>query len=166
MHPLGATLPPHCFEGYVNETVAVSWHNINYPIKMEWVINCPSLAVLITLTEKGHCKMAKDSRGRKKGWSCTKQRLKNKAVLRYMHLCVSESFKREKETERPRPHWRETHVVLTWAPRGLVHREKQAYWRGERWEGGVVYLDMLYSVFNACITIKMLRLISYVYKTV
>ena len=32
--------------------------------------------------------------------------------------------------------------------------------------GVVVYLDMLYSVFNARITIKMLRLISYVYKTV
>ena len=48
------TLPPHCFERYVNETVAVSWHNINYPIKIEWVINCPSLPVLITLAEKGH----------------------------------------------------------------------------------------------------------------
>lgn len=80
-----------------------------------------------------------------------------------MYVC----FKREKETEGRRPCWRETHVVLTWAPRGLVLREKQAYWREERWrEGGVVYLDMLYSVFNARITIKMLRLISYVYKTV
>lgn len=39
---------------------------------------------------------------------------------------------------------------------------------GEERDGGsvVVYLDMLYSVFNARITIKMLRLISYVYKTV
>lgn len=43
----------------------------------------------------------------------------------------------------------------------LIEEEK-------RWRGGgvVVYLDMLYSVFNARITIKMLRLISYVYKTV
>lgn len=60
MHPLGATLPPHCFEHYVNETVAVSWHNINYPIKIEWVINCPSLPVLITLAEKGHFRGAKE----------------------------------------------------------------------------------------------------------
>lgn len=37
--------------------------------------------------------------------------------------------------------------------------------RGERDESVVVYLDMLHSVFNARITIKMLRLISYVYKT-
>lgn len=36
----------------------------------------------------------------------------------------------------------------------------------ERRRGVVVYLDMLRSVFNARITIKMLRLISYVYKTV
>lgn len=43
---------------------------------------------------------------------------------------------------------------------GLLERREM-----ER-EGGVVYLDMLYSVFNARITIKMLRLISYVYKTV
>lgn len=59
--------PRNCFEGYVNETVAVSRHNINYPIKIEWVINCPSLAVLITLTEKGHCKGAKERGERKKG---------------------------------------------------------------------------------------------------
>lgn len=49
-------VPPtlYCFERHVNETVAVSWHNINYPIKIEWVINCPPLPVLITLAAKGH----------------------------------------------------------------------------------------------------------------
>lgn len=66
-HPLGATLPPHCFERYVNETVAVSWHNINYQIKIEWVINCPSLPVLITLAEKGHFRGVKERRERKEG---------------------------------------------------------------------------------------------------
>lgn len=70
-------------------------------------------------------------------------------------------IKREEETALERLMW-----FSLGPPRGLVLREKQAYWRGERWEGGVVYLDMLYSVFNARITIKMLRLISYVYKTV
>lgn len=61
MNPLGATPPlPHCFEGYVNETVAVSWHNINYPIKIEWVINCPFLALLIALPEKDRFKGAKE----------------------------------------------------------------------------------------------------------
>lgn len=50
---------------YVNETVAVSWHNINYSIKIEWVINCPSLPALITLAEKGHLRGAKVGRGEK-----------------------------------------------------------------------------------------------------
>lgn len=44
--------------------------------------------------------------------------------------------------------------------------EKSRLTEEERDGGVVVYLDMLYSVFNARITIKMLWLISYVYKTV
>ena len=75
MHPLAATLPPHCFERYVNETVAVSWHNINYPIKIEWVINCPSLPVLITLAEKGHFRGAK-KKTEKRGEERKKDRMK------------------------------------------------------------------------------------------
>ena len=78
MHPLAATLPPHCFERYVNETVAVSWHNINYPIKIEWVINCPSLPVLITLAEKGHFRGAKKKKKKKekRGEERKKDRMK------------------------------------------------------------------------------------------
>lgn len=54
-------------------------------------------------------------------------------------VCVCVSVWREGETlcykkwERERPQWRETHVVLAQAPRGLVLREKLAYWRGEGW---------------------------------
>lgn len=50
---------------YFNETVAVSWHNINYLINIEWVINCPSLPALITLAKMGHFRGAKERRGRK-----------------------------------------------------------------------------------------------------
>lgn len=68
-------------------------------------------------------------------------------------------------SERKGLHWRETHVVLTWGPQRLGPR-REAGLLERRKIGGVVYLDMLFSVFNARITIKMLRLISYVYKTV
>lgn len=54
-----------------------------------------------------------------------------------VHACVCVWRKGEAlcsiKWERERPQWRETHVVLAQAPRGLVLREKLAYWRGEGW---------------------------------
>lgn len=79
-------------------------------------------------------------------------------------VCVC--FKRQGDTERRRPRWRETHVVLTRGPQRLGPQRKAGLLKRREMGGVVVYLDMLYSVFNARITIKMLRLISYVYKTV
>ena len=60
-----------------------------------------------------------------------------------MCVCVCVEREWEWETlsfqrERERPHWREAHVVLVQAPRGLVLREKLAYWRGQGW--GVVFI--------------------------
>lgn len=171
--------PMYALSLCVNESVAVSWHNINYPIKIEWVINCPSLPALITLAERAIWEGQKERQGRKTG-----QRRKTKTkwdtclalcIYTYMRVCMSMCVCWESETEaerRRRPHWRETHVVLTWGPQrlgpqrkvGLLKRRGEET-RGERNESVVVYLDMLHSVFNARITIKMLRLISYVYKT-
>lgn len=93
MCPLGTNQPPHCFEGYVNETVAVSWHNINYPIKIEWVINCPSLAVLITLTEKGHSK--RKERKKRRDEAVPNKDEGGGAQALQVSTCVCVSFKGE-----------------------------------------------------------------------
>lgn len=50
-------------------------------------------------------------------------------------------------------------------PQRLGPERKAGLLKRRRMGGVVVYFDMLYSVFNACLTIKKLRLISYIYKT-
>lgn len=90
VHAGALACPPlYCFERNVNETVAVSWHNINYPIKIEWVINCPPLPVLITLVAKGHfrgAKKKKKDRGEKERQDGA---VPNKDLVRqHSSLCV------------------------------------------------------------------------------
>ncbi len=132
MHPLGATLLPGCFEHHVNETVAVSWHNINYPIKIEWVINCPSLPVLITLAEKGHFRGAKRGEEERRDEAAP-----NKDLVRHMPrrvcvcVCVCVCVLRGRKRWRVGGGGGHVGGRLMWfslgAPRGLVLREKQAY---------------------------------------
>lgn len=95
--------------------------------------------------------------------------MQNKAVVRHMAACAcvleSEGDREEEEEEAT---LEGDSCGSQSGPQRLGPRRKAGLLERRKMEGGggVVYLDMLYSVFNARITIKMLRLISYVYKTV
>lgn len=132
--PVLSPVPPlYCFERHVNETVAVSWHNINYPIKIEWVINCPPLPVLITLAAKGHFRGAnkKKKRGEEERQDGA---VPNKDLVRqHSSLCVYVSVSVLREGERGREEEEEATSEgdscgsHSGAPRGSVLREKPAY---------------------------------------
>lgn len=130
-HPMRALSP--C----VNESVAVSWHNINYPIKIEWVINCPSLLALITLAEKGHLRGAKKrgEEGRQDGGAKQRPSETHVSLCVYIHIwdCACVCVERVRQVQRGGG----GHIGgrIMWfslrAPRGPVLREKPAYWGEE-----------------------------------
>lgn len=113
-------------------------------------------------------------RGERKKDGMKQHQTKNEeseAAVSRMPLCVSVFFCSLTERGRGRVGrrlmWFSLRPPEAWSSeRSRLIGEERDGGRKEGREEDVVYLDMLYSVFNARITIKMLRLISYVYKTV
>lgn len=107
----------------------------------------------------------KEARKKKDGmkWYQTKNRKQGSSET-HANACVW--VLRERNRQRGGGHVGGRLMWFSLRPPEAWSSEKSWLIGEEKDGGGVVYLDMLYSVFNACITIKMLRLISCVYKTV
>lgn len=142
-----------------NESVSVSWHNINYPIKIEWVINCPSLPALITLVERGHLRGAK-TEARKKDRTAVQNKDTCLAlcIFTYMRVCVCVCVERVRKKQGGGGH---IGGRLMWfslgPPRGSVLREMPAYWKGEgrrREKGGMRVLLFILTCSTQSLTLE------------